>query len=546
MPGPQLMLIAMMQALQVRDRAWRCAGALVKALLPLLVLSQSLITASQSVAMVAGSTLFFCEQALARPSSSGSGGYSRPSGGGLRTPSFGGFSGSRTPSTGSGGYSRPQSSGDRYGSGFFGGSSTDRAMSRQSSKEALDAYQSPGRDSSADYSRRPSTSSDDYGWGQGRRRSGGWSAPSDYGWRRSSSWSPPPYVARGPSRYGLWDAAMLWFLLESVSKPGHADFFYHHADDPGYQRWRADAEARAASDPDVREQLRELDQRVAQMEGQPRSADYLPADVADRSPSPNALRQSRNRSSGFGTFILIIVVAVLIYLGWRALSGDVAKRKNAGNTPSMKSKSEQKGFYQPNNFRVGMSFPLDPTPFILATGATKITAPAGASGSGLISVEQVGQVRSGDITWHRLYLPGGTAFFQVHMADNGTADECRYFSRLDEVNPGGRDEWNFWLDPVEGMIGWPEFETKDGALYRRVWAGAAGRVAPRQMDEYLTDVNGSVNRSHQSMLYARQTGLSAPSPEAEYLLVTAIEATGGAWVELSVGIDVSASLLQLA
>src|SRR5438105_2006373 len=78
-------------------------------------------------------------------------------------------------------------------------------------------------------------------------------------------------------------------------------------------------------------------------------------------------------------------------------------------------------------------------------------------GGGMISVEVVGVLREGAVMLHRLYLPGGKAFFQLHLGGDGRPDECRYFSRLDEVTPAGRQEWGLWLDPAEGMIGWPSF-----------------------------------------------------------------------------------------
>ena len=88
----------------------------------------------------------------------------------------------------------------------------------------------------------------------------------------------------------------------------------------------------------------------------------------------------------------------------------------------------------------------------------------------MISVEAVGLLRDGAVLLHRLYLPGGKAFFQLHLGAGGQPDECRYFSRLDEVTPADGQEWGAWLDPAEGMIGWPSFQTKDGKMYGRVWA----------------------------------------------------------------------------
>jgi hypothetical protein len=49
----------------------------------------------------------------------------------------------------------------------------------------------------------------------------------------------------------------------------------------------------------------------------------------------------------------------------------------------------------------------------------------------------------------------------------------------------------------------------------------------------------------QAMLYAAPSGLAAPAPDTEYILVSAIEAAGQAWVEIDAGIDINPAALQL-
>ncbi len=195
-----------------------------------------------------------------------------------------------------------------------------------------------------------------------------------------------------------------------------------------------------------------------------------------------------------------------------------------------------------SRFRVGMVLPVDPAPFLLAAGLTKITPP---DESGRVSVEAVGLLRYGNVLLHRLYLPGGRAFFQLHLGADGRPDECRYFSFLDEVTPADPQEWAFWLDPREGVIGWPSFQTKDGKLYGRVWAPGQSRTAPRQIEETRQYVDRTERRSLQAMLYGAATGGAAPAPQTEYILVSAIEAEGQAWVEIDAGIDINPAALQL-
>ena len=195
-----------------------------------------------------------------------------------------------------------------------------------------------------------------------------------------------------------------------------------------------------------------------------------------------------------------------------------------------------------SRFRVGMTFPVDPSPFVLAAGMTKVKPP---EEGGMISVEAVGLVNDGGVALHRLYLPGRDAFFMLHLGQDGAPDECRYFTLLDRVTPASRDEWGFWLDPAQGMIGWPQFETKDGKTYDRVWAPGGSRVQPREQVETLQGTSGTVERKIQAMLYGARTGAAPPAPAIEYVLVCAVEQGDEAWVEVYSGIDINPAALTL-
>jgi hypothetical protein len=47
------------------------------------------------------------------------------------------------------------------------------------------------------------------------------------------------------------------------------------------------------------------------------------------------------------------------------------------------------------------------------------------------------------------------------------------------------------------------------------------------------------------MLYGAPTGGAAAAAQTEYILVSAIEAEGQAWVEVDAGIDINPAALQL-
>jgi hypothetical protein len=528
----------------------------------------------------------FSTPAEARPRSSG--GYSRP-GGSYRTPSVGGsssYSRPRTPS--SGGYALPGSGGmaTPYGGGASAG---DRSYNRTQAADALRrmresqaAAERAARPAPAPAPAPPRGTGGGYGYPGGGYGGGGYAggyrtAPgANYGgWYRDRSWSVPGSVLSGPRSFGVWDAAFLWFLFSTLNRPGHSDFFRNHQDDPGYREWRQEAERRAQSNAELRARLDDLDRRVAENGNQPRDPNYLPPDVPaevatgsagtelpDRR-TPSVAPAEEGGSGGIPASVggvVLIGGGVLAVLAWRRRKGAQAaggRTGGAGGAGGMgtggtlasaagmlRHKASGEG-YAPSRFRVGMTLTLDPTPFLLAAGSTHLSSPAQAGET--ISVEEVGRI-GGDAPGGlvRLYLPGDRAMLQLHLGQNNEPDECRYFALLDEVTPADEAEWGVWLDPREGLVGWPEFQTKDGKLYARAWSPGQSRIQPRQLVEEVEATSGRRTVTSQTMLYAANTGLAAPAPQTEYILVSAVEDGGQAWIEIRAGLDVNPASLSLA
>lgn len=342
-------------------------------------------------------------------------------------------------------------------------------------------------------------------------------------------------------------------MLNAALRPGPSAasserFFRDNQNDPGYQQWRQSLDGAARTDPALAAKVAQLDAQLGQQQtgsGKPPPLYATPGMPAPQATSPGG-------SSGMVWLILMLGVGVLALL-WLARRR-AARTTQAAAPPGLKGSAAHR-------LRVGMTFPLDPTPFILAAGVAKVVAPPTG---GMVSAEAVGLVQDGAVSLHRLYLPGRQSFFQLHMGADGTPDECRYFSTLDEINPATPDEWGFWLDQAQGMIGWPQFQTKDNQVYGRAWSPGPSRIAPRVQTETIEDLNGVTTRSHQTMLYARATGAAAPAPITEYLLVSAIQIVGPqgvrvsgaqvsggqasgeqAWVELLAGIDINPAALNL-
>ena len=202
-----------------------------------------------------------------------------------------------------------------------------------------------------------------------------------------------------------------------------------------------------------------------------------------------------------GIAFSLLLVGGAGWLAWRAMSGQA--RTTQQRTPDVTPREADKAIAR--NFRVGMVLTADLSPFILAAGATRATPPQ-ASAEGRMSVAAVGRLDVGDFV--RLHLDDRRGMFQLHLDANGQPDECRYFTLFDEVTPADAGGWDVWLNPAEGLIGWPEFQTKDGKLYQRVWSPGGTRVAPVAITEQITTIEGTEAVRQQAMLYGAPTGLA--------------------------------------
>jgi Protein of unknown function (DUF2491) len=480
-----------------------------------------------------------------------SGGYSRPSGS-SRTPSLGGGS-YRIPST-SGGYRRPPPSSTRPPAWTVPQSPGDQSFSQGRSGAALDSYrtQQDAARRQREYVPPPASPQGQYQYPS--RTYGTSPVPDRSGWFNQRGWSPSPAYYGNSRSFGVWDGFFLGALLSNLTRPGAIDFFHNNQNDPGYQQWRAEAERQAQDNADLRRRLDDLDRQLAERENQPRTPGALPSEippeVAKAAPDRTPAIAGEEGGSGWVWVVLAGAVGGIAYLAWRRRrlmpGGPSMTRSSAGPLQSagamLRHKLSGEG-YTPSKFRVGMTLMLDPSPFILARGSLKLPPP---EGSGQVSVSAVGHVVSGDTQLLRLYLPDGRSMVQLHLDAAGDPDECRLFGTIDRITPADPDEWGAWLDQNEGMIGWPEFQTKDGKIYYRVWVPGDTRISPRVLTETIETPSGTRTVQSQAMLYAAPTGAAEPAPATEYIMVAAVQDDGRAWVEIRAGIDLNPATLQLA
>lgn len=381
-------------------------------------------------------------------------------------------------------------------------------------------------------------------------------------WYADRGWNPPSYATN--RSFGAWDGIFLWYMLSNLSKPGHSDFFSNHRDDPGLRQWRAEADGLAVQNADVRGQLGELDRRVGEVRQTGAAPDptYLPpgipAEVAVAASADN--RRTPSVSSGedgggaawIGLIFFLILLGGIGFVGWRMFGGGnrmvgrgsvpATGNRAKGSVPDIavrKVPAERPGA---RRFRLGMTLTADPTPFLLASG-TKVPMPKTVLGGGLTSVTAVGRLQ-GEPGFVRLHLDE-EGYFELHLDASGNPDECRYFGLIDTETPASQGEWEAWLKPGEGMIGWEAFETTDKAAYGRVWQPGPEWVEPRERVELVESIGGTRRVTTRSMLYAAPSGVPEPGPQAEYILVTAVEDDDGARVEIRAGIEVNPASITI-
>lgn len=81
-------------------------------------------------------------------------------------------------------------------------------------------------------------------------------------------WSPPPYMYQSSPSFGIFDAMMLWFILDHLTEPRYAQMAYHMSDDPGFRQWREEAGRLSGENAELRQKVEQLDARMKEYEGQ--------------------------------------------------------------------------------------------------------------------------------------------------------------------------------------------------------------------------------------------------------------------------------------
>jgi len=170
---------------------------------------------------------------------------------------------------------------------FKGGSQFDRKMVQQvkqeKAKASLDSYRAETGKFQKPAGSTPWESYKSSPIYQKAHNYGGFDYGAHYG-RRDSFYSgmgfrPPGFAYGMAPSYGIWDTLFWFMILDRVTDRNHSSMAYHHANDPGYQAWRRDADNLAKDNSELKGKLDALDKQVVAMKGTPVDPNYLPKGV---------------------------------------------------------------------------------------------------------------------------------------------------------------------------------------------------------------------------------------------------------------------------
>jgi hypothetical protein len=128
-------------------------------------------------------------------------------------------------------------------------------------------------------------------------------------------WSPPVYMYGSYSSFGIWDAMILWFMLDHVYDAQYAAMYYNHRDDPGMQQFRSELDRLSAENAELKDKVAKLDESAKSLEQQGVKPDpaYVPQDAAAIALAADIASKEAPKSGGFPwTWVIGIGSVVLI------------------------------------------------------------------------------------------------------------------------------------------------------------------------------------------------------------------------------------------
>ncbi len=284
------------------------------------------------------------------PSESSPGGSASPSGSGYSKPSLrdsdsgsgvssqqrpflfpGGQGYSRTSpdggSRGSGGYSKPSAGAidrNRVPAASSYDTQAINQQRKQRAQESLQQYKSEqarfknpepqinqNLDNNPLYQRSRVYSNFDYGNYYSNRD----------GFFRNQGYQPPGFAYNSSPGFGLFNTLFLFWMLDHMNDKNVAAMAYHHKDDPGFKKWREEADKQAKDNAELKAKLEQMDKQVKALEGTPKDPSYLPPGVPPEAAlSATALAQKKPEKP-------VLRVATGNPGGWYQKYGEMLKNK---------------------------------------------------------------------------------------------------------------------------------------------------------------------------------------------------------------------------
>lgn len=148
-----------------------------------------------------------------------------------------------------------------------------------------------------------------------------YNSSSDYYARRTVfydtyRWSPPVYVYRSYNSFGIWDAMILWFMLDHINEAQYAAMYYNHRDDPGMQQFKKEAERLSAENADLKAKLAKLDESSKSLEqsGVKPDPSIMSQDAAGIALAADIATKGVPKSRGFPWNWVIVIGAIAIVI----------------------------------------------------------------------------------------------------------------------------------------------------------------------------------------------------------------------------------------
>jgi len=200
------------------------------------------------------------------------------------------------------------------------------------------------------------------------------------------------------------------------------------------------------------------------------------------------------------------------------------------NTPSKWSADERLPVAGPLGLAVGKSVMFDTTLGLLLDGKTSVAIP------GSQQIWANGSIDLGQSSWlSRYYMNDEDYWLQVHTTGDvtGQVESVILFNYLSYITINSETELSRLAGP-NSLIGLPTY-VHNGVEYTREWGTEDGQTELVALDEQLQNPEGAYSVAHNSMLYARETGLT---DRREFLLLSVEQDAEGS-ISLSTSLGIS-------